>query len=354
MIKNPLLRRLLSISLALFLGWIFQTTHAKADNLERNTLGNYPVCEPSSVVKLSPTSSQDFLLVGDNEQKESVFLYPVSGTMLKTNKKVELPLGKEISDIEAIANLDDNKVLIFGSHSRNTKCEIKNKRRRFVQAKLSDNQLELIGKVVKYPEKDTQLKSTILFAGLKIQDNKILEAVSEAIDNAEKEANDAEGDKETCTKANSFNAEGAVTFANNSSTSRVWLGLRSPQVSMNQKDYAILLQLATLESYQFDGAALIDLEGLGIRELTFHNNQIWGIAGGPEDGMDNFVLWRIAANEVKPNAILTPTIVRNLPMSSEGLAIVDKTIYVLIDGDEGDIENQCEVNGEYVQFSLPN
>jgi hypothetical protein len=194
-----------------------------------------------------------------------------------------------------------------------------------------------------------------LFNGLDINNNKVLSALSKAIDETENKADQAINDKTACENANAFNAEGAVAIPDNSSF-KVWVGLRSPLVSLDGKNYAVLLQMANLDSYQFDGAALIDLGGRGIRELTFDNNLIWGIAGGPKDGQDNFVLWKLSAEDVKPNAILTPEIIQELPISSEGLAIVEETAYVVIDGDEPENENtqQCKTAAQFIQFTLPN
>lgn len=348
------LKFILGISFSLVICWCLSTIGVKATPL---TLGKYPVCEPSAAVKVTcPESGESCLLVGDNEQKEAVFLYPVSSNGLESNAQTQLALEKKISDIEAIAKLDNNKVLIFGSHSRNSKCEIKDRRRRFLQAQLSGNQLKPIGELVKYPQKDVKLESQILFKGVDINKNEILSAVSRAIDDAETKANQAmiltteQEQKNACEETNAFNAEGAVAVSN-----RVWIGLRSPVVSKESKDYAVLLRMANVDNYQFDGATLVDLEGRGIRELTFDNNLIWGIAGGPKDGQDNFVLWKLSADAVKPNEILKPTIVKKLklPISSEGLAIVDGTAYVLIDGDTGNVDNQCEVPGKFIQFPLP-
>ena len=317
------------------------------------TLGKYPVCEPSAAVKVTCSESGgNCLLVGDNEQKDALFLYPVSSKRLDSSRQSQLALGKEISDIEAIAKLDDNKVLLFGSHSRNSQCEVKKNRQRFLQAKLSGNQLEMIGELAQSP----QINSKVLFQGLDINNNKIISAVSHAIDEAEKKANQAAGDKNACEQVNTFNAEGAVAIPDNLSPSKfkVWIGLRSPVVSLESKNYAVLLPMASLNNYQFAGATLLDLGGRGIRELTFDNNQIFGIAGGPKDGQDNFVFWKLSAKNLKPNTILKPEIIRELPMSSEGLAIVDGTAYILIDGDSGTSGNQCKVPGMVMQFNVPN
>ena len=357
---NPF-KFLLKLSVSIFIFWCFSLVSVNATPV---TLGKYPVCEPSAVVKVTcPELGGNCLLVGDNEQNEALFLYKVSSNGLDSNRQRELALEKKISDIEAIAKLDDNKVLIFGSHSRNSKCEVKTKRQRFLQAKLSGNQLETIGELVKSP----QINSKVLFGELDLNNNKVLSMVSRAIDEAEKKADEAmilntdDQRKKACQEANAFNAEGAVTVPHNSSVSKVWIGLRSPLVSQPSLNYAILLRMANpdkYDKYQFDGAALLDLEGRGIRELTFAHNWIWGIAGGPKDGQDNFKLWRISAESLKPNTILKPEIVRvsedgKLPPSSEGLAIVDETAYVLIDGDSGDSGNQCETQGKFIQFAFP-
>ena len=343
---------LVKLSFSIFLIWSFSimTVHA-----EPETLGEYPVCEPSAVVKVTCSEKKgNCLLVGDNEQNKSLFLYSFSSNALESSVQSELALDKKVSDIEAIAKLENNKVLVFGSHSRNSTCKIKDKRRRFLQAELSANQLQPIGTVVKYPEKDVKLQSKILFDGLDTSNNKILNAVSKAIDQAEEKADQAIDDKTACEDANAFNAEGAVTIPDNSSF-KTWIGLRSPLVSLDAKNYAVLLQMANLDSYQFNAAALIDLDGKGIRELTFDNNSIWGIAGGPKDGEDNFVLWKLPSESVKPNAILKPEIVRELPLSSEGLAIIKDTAYVVIDGDTPKDESitKCKTSGQFIQFTLP-
>jgi hypothetical protein len=83
--------------------------------------GKYPVCEPSAVVKMTcPDSEGSCLLVGDNESDDTLFLYPVKSGRLDSAAQIELGLGKlEIDDIEAVAKLDEHRVLIMGSHSRN-------------------------------------------------------------------------------------------------------------------------------------------------------------------------------------------------------------------------------------------
>jgi hypothetical protein len=319
---------------------------------EPQEFGKYPVCEPSAVAKITcPDSEESCLLVGDNESDDTLFLYPVKSEKLDSVAQKELSLGNlEIDDIEAIAKLDQHRVLIMGSHSRNKECETKKKRRRFVQAKIIGDKVEPIGQVIESPE----IKAKDLFDEVDLARNDKLAILSRAIDDAEARANQAEGDETACSRANAFNAEGAVAISESASSPEIWIGLRSPLVSIDSENYAVLLRMASLDQYRFDGAAFLRIEeGRGIRELTLDKNWIWGIAGGPEDDEDNFVLWRIPRDALKPHATLRPEIVRPLPASSEGLAIVEETAYVLIDGDGGDGNEDCKVPGQYVQCTLP-
>ena len=61
----------------------------------------------------------------------------------------------------------------------------------------------------------------------------------------------------------------------------------------------------------------------------------------------------VPRDALKPNACYDPEIIRSLPASSEGLAIVEETAYVLIDGNRGDGSKGCKVSGQYVQCNLP-
>ena len=248
-----LFKLLSALSLALLLGWLFPMAHIKADNV--STLGKYPVCEPSAVVKVTcPESEGNCLLVADNEQKDALFLYSVSSKQLDSTRQSQLALEKKISDIEAIAKLDDNKVLLFGSHSRNNKCEIKANRQRFVQAQLSGNQLKIIGKLIQ----SSPINSQVLFQDLDVNSNKIISAVSRAIDEAETQADQSLGDKNRCEQANAFNAEGAVAIPDPLSLEKfkIWIGLRSPVVTLDANNYAVLLKQAS------DNTAAIQIEAL--------------------------------------------------------------------------------------------
>ena len=130
--------------------------------------------------------------------------------------------------------------------------------------------------------------------------------------------------------------------------------MRSPIAALDGKNLAILLHLKDVDGYQFDRAALLDLDGRGIRELTLWQNYLWGIAGGPEDGLNNFVLWQFPLDLLESGTIIEPKIVRSLPSSSEGLVCVDSnTAYTLIDGDIGNSGTSCLISGKFLKLAIP-
>ncbi|BBD62709.1 hypothetical protein NIES2109_55590 (plasmid) [Nostoc sp. HK-01] len=341
-----ILRILFFVSLGYLLStflWIAQA------NAMPKTLGKFPVCEPSAVVRIPcPNSNGDCLLVGDNEIKESLFVYPIKSGNLEANVQTELSLeAAEISDIEAITRLGENQVLIFGSYSRNTKCEVKKKRQRFLQAQVLNQSIKSTSNAIQ----TDKINSETLFVPEVLKKNKMLQAVAGMIDETEKSANLAQADQQACQKANAFNVEGAVAVPWGSQA-ETWLGLRSPQASVEGKTWAILLKLKNLNQFQFEQVVLLDLEGRGIRELTKNGNLIWGIAGGPEDDKNNFVLWKLPIEKLKPNAKVHPEIVHDLPTSSEGLAISGNKAYILIDGDRGNSESSCQTPGKFIEISV--
>lgn len=307
----------------------------------KNTLGKFPLCEPSAAVSITcpDDHSKACILVGDNEIKNKLFYFPIKSEKLETKKQMVLPLdGFEIQDIESITQSDKNNFLIFGSHSRNKKCKIKKSRLRFAYVRISENGLKL-NKFVQ----TKSIKSINLFDSIQDSNNPFLEKVKTVIDNSEIAANKSEGNEEECKKVNSFNIEGSIYIQDN-----YWIGLRSPLVEWKGKKYAILLKLRNLDKLNFDATILLDLEGRGIRELSTNGVFMYGIAGGPEDGKNNFVLWKLPLSSLKKNAILKPTILKNLPKSSEGLAFHNSTIFILIDGDKG--KNRCKKPGKFISI----
>lgn len=313
-------------------------------------LGAYPLCEPSALMEIPcPNRDGNCLLVGDNEVDDSVFVYPINADKFNSNSQQILAFDNfKIKDLEAIASLNNHQLILFGSHSRSTKCSVKKSRKRFVVAEIIGNYL----KPLKQVEAKFSLNSQQLFSQDIINQNEIIQAVSQAIDRAEQAADLAEGNFDQCQQINSFNIEGAVAIPHSSNTNNVWVGLRSPLVKFQAKNWAILLHLKNLNQFQFDAVALLDLQGRGIRELTFNNNFIWGIAGGPEDDLDNFFLWNFPVELLQANATIEPKIIQSLPSFSEGLAIVDSKAYFVIDGDLGDSNSQCQIPGKYQIINL--
>ncbi|BAU63806.1 hypothetical protein STA3757_11740 [Stanieria sp. NIES-3757] len=313
-------------------------------------LGAYPFCEPSALIKINcPNQDGNCLLVGDNEVNDSVFVYPIDSEKFNSDTQQIIAFDNfKIKDLEAIASLNNHQLILFGSHSRNTKCSVKKSRKRFVVAEIVRNRL----KPLKQVEAKFKLNSQKLFSKDIINQNKIIQAVSQAIDSAEQAADLAEGNFELCQQINSFNIEGVVAISNSSNTNNVWVGLRSPLVKFQEKNWAILLHLKNLNQFQFDVVALLDLQGRGIRELTFNNNFIWGIAGGPEDDLDNFFLWNFPVELLQANPTIEPKIIKSLPSFVEGLAIVDSKAYFVIDGDLGDSNSQCQIPGKYQIINL--
>lgn len=142
-------------------------------------------------------------------------------------------------------------------------------------------------------------------------------------------------------------AEGAVDIAAVGGTPTLWIGLRSPLLAAHpsqpeRQDLALLLHLRDLDAYKFDGAAVLDLDGRGVRDLAMAaDGWVWLIAGPPQDlradDAEPFQLWRFRAADLRRDAIIRPKLVRDdLPTSSEGLALMGEQAIIVIDGDEGD------------------
>jgi len=310
-------------------------------------LGNFPVCEPSAVTEIScPNSQEKCLLVGDNETKDSLFLFPIKAKRLQVENRQTLEIKQgEISDVEALTALGKDEVFMVGSHSRNKSCEVKENRQRFLRVQVTEKAvipLDSLGQT-------TEISSQRLIDDKALAKSKPLQKLAKAIDQAEKSANLATGDGMACDRAQTFNIEGAVYLKDKDS---VWLGLRSPLVSMGGKEWAVLARLKNLEKIQFNQVVLLDLGGRGIRDLTYHDNRLWGIAGGPGDDQDNFFLWKTPLSGLKPDAMVTPKrLAEKIPPSSEGLAISGDKAYLLVDGDRGEGPS-CQVAGKFLEISL--
>lgn len=305
-----------------------------ADNgLTQERLGDYPLCEPSAALQGPCLSEQGHcLIVADNEQSDRLFTYPIREGRLAPRSQTERSFGDgvEIDDIEAVVRLPDGALMIFGSHSRNKRCEARKKRRRFMLSRVAGD-----GTLEGTPIKSKRLTCQHLFGDTQ-HDHALRRAVCTAIAGAEAKADLIEkmledGDisrdmaEKRCNATESFNAEGAVAVPEESAH-RVWVGLRAPLVSAvpghpDKKAAAILMQMKDAAAYRFDAVALLDLGGRGVRELASDDNWVWGIAGPAPDAGDPFKLWRFPIEQLKPEAVITPAMIQSLPTSSEGLAV---------------------------------
>ena len=71
--------------------------------------------------------------------------------------------------------------------------------------------------------------------------------------------------------------------------------------------------------------------------------------------MEEFLLWRLPIRELVPGAILRPEFLESgLPSSSEGLALMGSTAYILIDGDRGSNDERCARAATYTTQRVPN
>lgn len=298
---------------------------------------NFPVCEASASAIAGTADGPAILLVGDNEVRTSLFGYSLTAGVpdAASQKRYDFPDAMEISDIEAIASLGDGRFAVFGSHSRNSRCDAKGPRRRFMIARLSSDAIEIEGELVQ----SEKITCERLFGNL--ADDPHHQTICETIETAEDAADEiddlfdksdggdnAQGEAEVgCSAASPFNLEGSFAV-----DSRVWVGLRSPLVNAS----AVLLRLAGASAFSFDRAVLLDLEGRGVRDLTVANGMLWGIAGPPADSNSEFSLWKLPLTALESDGPPQPEIVRRLPTSSEALWIEDGRAHVLIDGDKGD------------------
>jgi len=115
-------------------------------------LGSFPLCEASAVAIVGcPGTAEDCLLVADNERPNQLFLFGIEDGALGSGEQRVLglsgPGAGDVSDIEAVAPFGGDKILVFGSHSRNSQCEARKGRRRLAMAQVAANGARLSGTV---------------------------------------------------------------------------------------------------------------------------------------------------------------------------------------------------------------
>ena len=320
-------------------------------------LGGFPLCEGSAAVWLG----RNHVLVGDNEERGSLFAFELNDERLEVSQSVARSLGDgvEISDIEAIVKMGSDQLLVFGSHGRNSRCRVRDNRRRFLRGTVTAEGVVATGSAVVAMRE--RISCERLF-GEGAGNDPSLGALCERVDAVEQIADGvwdsarSEAEKEeACEEAQAFNAEGAVAVADGGGES-VWVGLRSPLIRATageggqDRDMAVLLRMRGLEEFAFDAAAVVDLYGRGVRELAVSNGTVFVIAGPVADGAGDHGLWAFPSGELQPGASIAPTFVAELPASAEGLAVIRSTGHVIIDGDQGD--ERCEQPAGYLAISL--
>ncbi len=292
--------------------------------LPDDSLGGPPLCE-ASAARLVTLDGRPMVLVGDNEVGDQLFAVPINGDRLEGAERIDLPFpnGSDLEDIEAITLGASGRIEVFGSHSRNKRCELQPERRGVIAVAFGDG---LIGDVLHQTPP----------IGCGLFDFEGAEPICAAIHRGETEA--------SCEGA-AFNLEGAVRLGE-----ITWVGLRAPLVA----DTALLLRRAADAALAFDASATLDLGGDGIRELLADGEWIYGIAGPPADSEADFRLFRFRASALAAGASITPSFLRELPSSSEGLVIHEGRVFVLIDGAEGPTpEAPCRQDARWIGFRLP-
>lgn len=324
-----------------------ETRELNLDALVADGRAEVAMCEPSAAT-FAPWNPA-LVLVGDNEVKEQLYAFSMTADGLQFVEALDIPKenGGRPRDIEALA-ASGEAVMIVGSHSRNSHCEEKPRRRRMEWVRLGgDGALEAgAGDFIDgRPALDKAMASkescleTLFVAPAPAK----AAAVCGAMVDAETMADDAS--PSACA---GLNIEGAVGLADG----RIWLGLRAPLV--DQK--AVMLRLTPgHDELRFDHAVLVDLGGRGIRELTFDQGRqrVWGIAGPDVDRADPFRLWHVAADDLASEDDLTGAIdARELPTSSEGMLVWEGRALILIDGAATDEGQTCAVHPEQYQLAL--
>lgn len=185
-------------------------------------------------------------------------------------------------------------------------------------------------------------------------------AVCATITTAERQAQQSAGtsSKAKCEQASPFNAEGALAVPG-STEPRIWIGLRAPLLAVHPSDpahrqLAVLLRLKNLDAFTADRIALLDLDGRGVRDLAYADGEVWVIAGPSADSEEPFQLRHFPAAALDGSAVIGTVRARDLPTSSEGLAIQGQKAFVVIDGSEplsGDTAHQKPAG--LVVFDLP-
>ena len=322
-------------------------------------LGGYPLCEASAAVwtPCLHDAAVTCLLVGDNEQRQTLFSIPFDGHRLEVDKRQPVDMTPvlspddepELSDIEALTILGSGDVLIYGSHSRNKACERRASRRRYVSLKFEQTTV-VAGAIELVRTKKTFDLANAFPDGAAGDLQQVREAVKATEANADANA--------PCEGA--FNIEGAVAFPGPSGD-EVWVGLRAPLVDGN----AVLARHKSgLKALEFDAVRFVDLGGWGIRDLTYARGWVWGLSGPVADDEETtFRLWRFRVNAFARQEVIAVEPLGDAPNGAEGLAIWGNVAVMVMDGSElssppaimDGVESRdiCKRDASYAIVSVP-
>lgn len=319
-------------------------------------LDGYPLCEASAAlaVPCSSDPERSCVWIADNEDAGQIFEYArdARGLLEKSPTWTIRLEGAAVGDAEALARSGDS-VLVFGSHSRRSDCTRAKKRLRVARVPLGAGPRPEATLVARSGEGDwasrlADCTSELLPVAGDGAPADLARRVCAAIRAAE-EAADAASGKEDC-PGEAFNIEGAASIPaprdGGGRESRVWLGLRGPLVDGK----AVLLRVAPLDASSgrlaFDGVALLDLRGHGIRELAPDGGWLWGISGTVRDSTEPSRLFRVALASIENGATLWDAQFSNqtLPPSAEGLVLEPgaRRALVVVDGGTDDEARRCD------------
>lgn len=303
---------------------------------EPQILAPRPLCEASAA--LPAPGDEDLVLVADNERDEQLYVFKIEDGKLAAEEVWQMPAKQRPNDIEALARLGQ-EVVVVGSHSRNKDCEEKENRQRLRRlAVRQDGTLQATG----FLDSKSAWNRAMENGGAQCVSTLFVQpapagadAVCQALIAAEAVGNPCEV----------LNIEGAFGTADE----RLWLGLRSPLVNGR----AVLLRLVPgFAELRFDSVALLNLEGRGIRELALDGDRLFGVAGPPLDVDEPFFLFRAALPGGGEPAV--EILRRDLLSSSEGLLVRDGRAFVLLDGQAGEEDGDpCEVPAGWYTVELP-
>lgn len=327
-----------------------QETGLQAGDLKFSTpttLGQFPLCEASGAV-IAPWDPEQ-VLIADNEQR-ALFAFALENGALREQREIPLPGGAP-RDIEALAQLD-GRILVVGSFSRNSACEQKANRARFMWVEGDGEgglrELSLIRNpgALHALEDVTECLETLFESPAPPLAREVCEALGEA----ERLARTSEGEQ-----CETLNIEAAVGLpaalssklsdsakagdgAGESAAGRIWLGLRSPLVHGN----AVLLRMSPgHDAFRFDQVVLLDLDGNGLRGLEVYEDTVLGISGPPSDSKEDFKLFSFPLSALQQAApkgnppsetALQVRSLSSLPSSSEGIVVAGDHLVVVVDG----------------------